>query len=56
MCAHTYNRIIQKAQQNSLQTYKIFYYQGEEKLHILLSKRIKQQLMSDDTPATILGA
>ena len=33
-----YNRIIQQAQQNNLQTYKIFYYQGEEKLHIFYYK------------------
>ena len=29
-----YNRIIQQAQQNNLQTYKIFYYENEEKLRI----------------------
>jgi len=30
----TYNNITQQAQQNGLQTYKAFYYQGEEKLRI----------------------
>jgi len=35
-----YNRVIQKAQENSLQTYKIFYYpEGEEKLRIFYYKR-----------------
>jgi len=29
-----YNRVIQQAQQNKLQTYKIFYYKNEEKLRI----------------------
>jgi len=29
-----YNRIIQEAQQNNLQTYKIFYYRGEERLRV----------------------
>lgn len=29
-----YNRVIQQAQQNNLQTYQTFQYQGEEKLHI----------------------
>jgi len=34
-----YSRIIQQAQQNKLQTYKIFYYRGEEKLHIFYYKK-----------------
>ena len=35
----TYNNITQQAQQNNLQTYKTFYYQGEEKLTIIYYKR-----------------
>lgn len=39
--AEEYNRIIQQAQQNELQTYKIFYYpEGEEKLRIFYYKKI----------------
>lgn len=34
-----YNRIIQQAQQNNLQTYKVFYYKGEEKLMIFYYKK-----------------
>jgi len=34
-----YNRIIQQAQQNGLQTYQIFYYKGEEKLRIFYHKK-----------------
>jgi len=33
-----YNRIIQQAQQNGLQTYQTIYYKGEEKLHIFYYK------------------
>jgi hypothetical protein len=36
-----YNRIIQQAQQNGIQTYKTFYYQGEEKLRIFYYKNKK---------------
>ncbi|MCZ2809001.1 MAG: glycosyltransferase family 39 protein [Candidatus Bathyarchaeota archaeon] len=36
--AEEYTRIIQQAQQNSLQTYKIFYYENEEKLRIFYHK------------------
>ena len=35
----TYNHIIQQAQQNNLETYKTFYYKGEEKLHIFTYKK-----------------
>jgi len=39
--AETYNNIINKAQQNNLQTYKIFYYpEGEEKLYIFRYKTV----------------
>jgi len=39
--AEEYNRIIQQAQQNELQTYKIFYYpEGEEKLRIFYYKKV----------------
>jgi len=34
-----YNRIIQQAQQNNIQTYQTFYYKGEEKLRIFYYKR-----------------
>ena len=34
-----YNRIIQQAQQNGLQTYKAFYYKDVEKLHIFYYKK-----------------
>lgn len=34
-----YNRIIQQAQQNHLQTYKTFHYEGIEKLHIFYYQR-----------------
>jgi len=34
-----YNSIIQQAQQNNLQTYKVFYYQGEEKLRIFYYRK-----------------
>jgi len=34
-----YSRIIQQAQQNNLQTYQTFYYQGEEKLCIFYYKK-----------------
>jgi len=34
-----YNGIIQQAQQNNLQTYKTFYYKGEEKLRIFCYKK-----------------
>jgi len=34
-----YNRIIQQAQQNNLQTYKTFYYKGEGKLRIFRYKK-----------------
>jgi len=39
--AEEYNRIIQQAQQNKLQTYPegIFYYEGEEKLRIFYYKK-----------------
>jgi hypothetical protein len=38
--AEEYNRIAQQAQQNELQTYKIFYYpEGEEKLRIFYYKK-----------------
>jgi len=41
----TYSSIINQAQQNNLQTYKIFYYpEGEEKLRIFYYKR---QLVED---------
>ena len=33
-----YNRIIQKAQQNNIQTYQVFYFKGEEKLRIFYYK------------------
>jgi len=36
--AEEYTRIIQQAQQNNLQTYKIFYYENEEKLRIFYNK------------------
>jgi len=37
--AEEYNSTIQQAQQNELQTYKIFYYpEGEEKLRIFYHK------------------
>ena len=35
----TYNNITQQAQQNNLQTYQTFYYQGEEKLRIFYYKK-----------------
>jgi len=35
-----YNSIIQQAQQNNLQTFKTFYYKGEEKLHIFRYKKV----------------
>jgi len=34
-----YNRTIQQAQQNNIQTYQTFYYKGEEKLRIFYYKR-----------------
>ncbi len=34
-----YNRIISLAQQNNLETYKVFYYQGEERLRIFYYRR-----------------
>ena len=38
--AEVYNRIVDQAQQNGLQTYKIFYYpEGEEKLRIFYCKK-----------------
>jgi hypothetical protein len=37
--AEKYSRIIQQAQQNDIQTYKTFYYKGEEKLRIFYYKR-----------------
>jgi len=33
-----YNRIIQQAQQNNLQTYKVFYYRGEERLSVFTTE------------------
>jgi len=35
----TYNRIIQQAQENNLQTYQTFYYQREEKLTVFYYKK-----------------
>ena len=45
MSMHAYNRIIQQAHQNSLQTYPdgIFDYGGEEKLRILYHKKSTDQ-------------
>jgi len=36
----TYNSVIEQAQLNNLQTYKTFYYKGEEKLHIFRYKKV----------------